>query len=322
MPGTIAVSLTHTHGADVPTVDYSAFDFQVRYQGGEWQNIIWLNDNPPAGLVDGTVTWTGVIPPISDQLHRCEVNLEFREFRDSNPGCVLTKGASDSESQGTLFPVSLSASGCNDPEACNFVSPCGTDESCVYAEDYWTVDGDGEYDQYQGSFCEGEEAIGTEFICNVESVGQEEVPTFPMRFASLIGNESKAITTKTDACTFTQAKRVRPQVFPGALLPNYVPTSGLLTFVDVGFNRDTIADLWSSRSLTGNDISLVSDRFGNDRQAFKFDSDASQLSFFSEKWPAWEGDQDSETVSPHLKGSFHRHHLRIMVTMEFPMNFL
>ena len=150
MPGTIAVSLTHTHGADVPTVDYSAFDFQVRYQGGEWQNIIWLNDNPPAGLVDGTVTWTGVIPPISDQLHRCEVNLEFREFRDSNPGCVLTKGASDSESQGTLFPVSLSASGCNDPEACNFVSPCGTDESCVYAEDYWTVDGDGEYDQYQG----------------------------------------------------------------------------------------------------------------------------------------------------------------------------
>ncbi|MGB0330071.1 MAG: hypothetical protein ACPGCU_05570, partial [Candidatus Poseidoniaceae archaeon] len=246
----------------------------------------------PAG---SSACWNGVVD-FSQGITRCEFNVEFREA--STPSCSkLSYGSSGINKPGFLFPVFLDEVGCGDPNACNFQSLCADNSvPCVYPVEYWTKDNSGNFLEFKGHVCEGEE-INPDWhpkICSDDGDVQTTVPFFKVDLINEVSSSENHIVMQSEECEFQKAIEIVNTEFEPARLPSYVPTDSLLIFVDVGHRQNAVEDLWSGRSLVPfgetTDIVLNEDRHDNNGQAIEL-NDASGIGFVNENWGAWTGPQ-------------------------------
>ena len=249
-PSAIGISLDHVI-QDNP-YDYSAFEFEARIPGGEWEPIEW--DQPVADIYTvGTALHAGGKVDFSGRLTRCSVELEIRETL--SPNCLSINTIN-------LSPFTLSESGCSDPEACNFTSLCADDSvPCEYADVIWLAANDTEYDEYVEHVCPepGQSAVSSSCIQL-----SEPIQSFEIHAVMDVGDEEDALVVNGPLCEFQSSELIDVQRLDGAVLPNVVPNQGaLLTWLSVGHGRQEIEDLWSGRPLMLESAEYSVDRFGN-----------------------------------------------------------
>lgn len=286
---TVTLTLKHEVDAvDQEAVNYSNYLFQGRLEGGDWRDVTW--QQRPTGLVSSTTTWVGTID-FSDCIVSCHANVEFREA-GSMECSQKSFGASNDGEQGALFPVTFSVPGCSDPEACNFVSNCASDDdSCLYPIEYWSKDDDGNYIAFQGHYCPGDAEVPSGFpkVCEQAEFGEEDLEFFTIDHLSQVGNHEKTILSGSEHCEFQSSQRIVSTSVQRSNLPTYVPVQDLLTFLDIAHNQTSLKDIGAGRKIqetgtsVGSEVVLVKDRYDNEGKAFRFNGQ-NGLAFFNNEW--------------------------------------
>ena len=254
----LVIALDHTIPVgEAGAFDYGSFHFQARVTGGDWEDIAWngvLQGQFGAGQ---NASFTGGMD-FMGRLARCQVQLEFRETNNEKcKGVILDDVPS----------VVLSEAGCNDPAACNFQSLCADGTGCEYAEEQWQSQ-NGVYTNYITQSCDG---VSDAQSCSTVN-SEYSHPSFSLDVSASIGRTTNTLIVNSPLeCDFQSAQLIAPTQFQEAILPAYVPQNGeLLSWVDVGYKRDTSEDLWAARSL--NSFTLGPDRYANPEQAIQLSS--------------------------------------------------
>lgn len=265
----VVVTLNHTISAG-GIYDYNAFDFKARVPGGEWKTITWQNQPSGTQTEGATVTGEGTVD-FANELTRCSVSLEIGERNTEVCRHIVYRD---------VPVVSLSEAGCSDPRACNFKSLCADGSvTCTYAQELWNQNSNGEYTTYVSQTCgssipavtsEGQEEQVSSHACSSDASGQEQ-KSFILNASVPVEIMTNALVVNGSLCEYQSAHLIAPNQFKQAILPEYVPKNGsLLSWVDIGHNRNAVEDLWAARTLTS--LDLVEDRFGNPNEAIQLSS--------------------------------------------------
>ena len=278
----LVIALDHTIPVnEAGAFDYGSFNFQARVEGGDWEDIAW--DVQPHGQYGPGqhASFSGGMD-FMGRLTRCQVQLEFRETNNEKCQGVILDDVSS---------VVLSEAGCNDPAACNFQSLCADGTGCWYAEEQWQSQ-NGVYTNYITQSCDG---VSDAQSCSTVN-SEYSHPSFSLDVSARIGRTTNTLIVNSPLeCDYQSAQLIAPTQFQEAILPAYVPQNGaLLSWVDVGHNREGMQDLWAARSL--NSLTLGPDRYTNPEQAIQLSSMEGLGGLFSQSKKAYltnfDGDEE------------------------------